>query len=115
MTQDSNQKIGTGQTHFQAGDTATKQDAVGDSMFVVIRGCCEVTMEGKSQEGTTGGQVTLALHTIQLAGQAQLDVTVCCCIPLVTPNRKGLANIHSEGAPNQCCMCHGYVSLVRRL
>ena len=111
MTQDSNQKIGTGQTHFEAGETATKQDAVGGSMFVVIRGCCEVTMEGKPQEGTTGGQVTLALHTNQLAGQARLD----CCIPLVTPTRKGLANIHSEGAPNQCCVRHGYVSLVRRL
>ena len=69
MTQGSYQ-IDAGQTHFQAGNTATKQDAVGDSMFVVIRGCCEVTMEGQTQEGITGGHITFALHTNQLAEQA---------------------------------------------
>ena len=66
MTQGFHGKHGTGQTHLQAGDTATKQDAVGDSMFVVIRGCCEVTWDGKSQEGPAGGQITFALHTNQL-------------------------------------------------
>ncbi|KAL3143950.1 hypothetical protein ABBQ32_003764 [Trebouxia sp. C0010 RCD-2024] len=43
-----------GQTVLQAGDLATKQAAVGDSMFLVISGSCELITLTADREDVTG-------------------------------------------------------------
>lgn len=67
--------IGAGQVHFKAGDTVIKQDAVGDTMYMVLSGCCEVSVESRSQGDITGGQMILSLHTHTSA--CITSITIC--------------------------------------
>lgn len=46
--------FGADQALFQAGDLATKQGDVGDSMFVVSSGCCSLTTQSANREEITG-------------------------------------------------------------